>query len=179
MIYVCKITDISQTTCILRSIHAHFLQLLRDGALRGRTCRRHGLTLNIFFPLLWFFLSPSLPRGAPRWFEASEKIRPHSIVLLRFPFCSSGNIWVLWPASVIYLSLYLSTMKTFQLWNPFMKHFLLLFFPLERVDVRGAPLVLTDCQATSLTTQSAPRAHRLTERDSIFMMLFDDRIVSL
>lgn len=58
MMTVCKITDKSQTTFILRSIHVHFLQLLRDDALWGRqTCRRHNLTSNIFPPLFLFFAS--------------------------------------------------------------------------------------------------------------------------
>lgn len=48
MKYACRITAISHTTRILRSIRAHFLKLLRDVASRGRTCRRHRLTLNIF-----------------------------------------------------------------------------------------------------------------------------------
>lgn len=126
MIYACKITDISQTTCILRSVHAHFLQLLRDGALRGRTCRR--LTLNIFFfPALLFFGS-SFPRGAQRWSKASQEIRPHSVVHLLIPVWRSGNISVLFlPASVMHLSLRLSTLKTFQLCDPLRKHSLLLF----------------------------------------------------
>lgn len=82
------------------------------------------------------------------------EIRPHSIVLLRFHVWCSGNISVFLPASVIYFSLYLSTLKTFKLWNPFMKHILPLLFPLERVDVCGAPLV---CSGSGNFTDDAKR----------------------
>lgn len=169
MIHICRITDISQTTCILRSIPAHFLQLLRDGALRGRTCRRHGLTLNIFFfpsLLLRFFLSPSVPRGAQRWSEASQEIRPHSIVHLRLALASTQHFGVFSvPASVmqpISRSPRLSTLKTCQLWNEAFSSSLV--FPLWSawMLVARRSLVCSADQATSLMTQSAPRAHRPT-----------------
>lgn len=79
------------------------------------------------FPLLWLLFSVSLRHGAQRWFEASQEIPPHSSVFLRFAVWSSGNISVFLPSSAIYLCLYLSTFKTFRLWNPFL-HFLPRFF---------------------------------------------------
>lgn len=87
MKHVCKITHKSQTTCILRSIHAHFLQLLRDGALRACTCRRHGPNFEHFSPSSWVPLVPvDPPWSAERVLKARKEIRPHiSVAHRRFP----------------------------------------------------------------------------------------------
>lgn len=161
MIYVCRITDISQATCILRSIHAHFLQLLRDGALRGRTCRRRGPTLNIFLaPLLWFAGSPSLQSLTA---DPSSQRRPYAAsrfgVQATFPVFSS--------ASVVCLSL-LSTQDISAVQSAREACPLSCSPPLERLDVlwRTAPSSAADL-ATSLSTQSAPRAHRPTPAQQI------------
>lgn len=106
MIYVCTITAISQTTCILRSIHARVVQLVRDGAWRGRTCGRHGQTLSILPPLwlsssLALSLSLSPSPGAHGRFETSQEIRPHSIVLFGFQGWCSGNIPSFPPSALV------------------------------------------------------------------------------
>lgn len=116
--------------------------------------------------LLRFFLSPSVPRGAQRWSEASQEIRPHSIVHLRLALASTQHFGVFSvPASVmqpISRSPCLSTLKTCQLWNEAFSSSLV--FPLWSawMLVARRSLVCSADQATSLTTQSAPRAHRPT-----------------
>lgn len=80
MIYAWKITDRSQTTCILRSIHARLLQLLRDITSRG-----HGPTLSIVpsSPLLVLLIPVWSSQGAEMvW---SLEIRPHRNCPLRLP----------------------------------------------------------------------------------------------
>lgn len=177
MIYACKITDISQTTCILRSVHAHFLQLLRDGALRGRTCRR--LTLNIFF----FLHSSSSALLFPVERRDGLKHRRRSVLTASSTFSSRFGAqetfqYCFYPRlSCIYLCV-----------CPPWRHFSCVirsgsilfssFFSfLERVYVlwRTSRSSAAD-QTTSLTTQSAPRAHRPTVRGNIFMMMYHDRI---
>lgn len=91
-----------------------FLQLLRDGALLARTCRRHGQTLNIFphssLSLSWFLWSASCPsrsfRDALKLFAGeihSSQHRPPSLCNLAF----RQHFKVFLPGS-IYLCLYLS-----------------------------------------------------------------------
>lgn len=133
MIHICRITDISQTTCILRSIPAHFLQLLRDGALRGRTCRRHGLTLNIS-PRLFSFGSSYL-RLSPVERRDGLKPRRRPVLTASSTFAS---LWRSRSISVFFLCPRLSCspsldLRVYPRWRHFnceMKHFLLLlFFP--------------------------------------------------
>lgn len=125
MKYVCKITDKSQTTCILRSIAAHFLPLFRGASFRGRTCRQHGQTLGIFFPSLWVvvilvFPPRSAEMGLCLWCLDLERLRPHSVVLLRSPFWYFGNISV----SAVYLLIFLSCLRRCQLLDPWTVHVL-------------------------------------------------------
>lgn len=164
MINVCKITDISRTNCILRSVPSHFLQLLRDNALWGRTCGRHSPTLNILFhPPLFFGLNfPVSPpwsaemvrslAGDPSLQHPPPSPRPvdhETYSLLLQPICR----YVL-----------LSSLEKSQLRKR--KHLprIVYRFSLER-DARGASLVGVQwVWQLSLTTQSSHRPHRLAER---------------
>lgn len=135
MIHICRITDISQTTCILRSIPAHFLQLLRDGALRGRTCRRHGLTLNIFFSSPLFFFGSSYFRLSPVERRDGLKPRRRSVLTASSTFAShwrprSISVFCLCPRLSCSPSLDLRVCPRWRHVSCEMKHFRpLLFFP--------------------------------------------------
>lgn len=180
MIHICRITDISQTTCILRSIPAHFLQLLRDGALRGRTCGRHGLTLNIFF----FPLSSSsvlLISVCPPWSaemvwslagDPSSQHRPPSPrfgvhAAFRCFFCAR----VCHAAHLsISVSIHAEDMSAVK-WSIFVFSS---FSPLERVDARGAPLARLQRGSGNFTddakrTKSAQTNSREHVRDILCM----------
>lgn len=108
MIYVCRITDISQTTCILRSIHARVLQLLRDGASEGRTSRTHGQTLSIF-PPLWFsfsLVSLTLSRSAEMvWSLAGDPPSQHRPLWLP-GLVLRQHFAVFFPHALVILSIY-------------------------------------------------------------------------
>lgn len=169
MIHICRITDISQTTCILRSIPAHFLQLLRDGALRGRTCRRHGLTLNISPPVS----SPSvlLISVCPPWSaemvwslagDPSSQHRPPSprcgvhAAFRCFFFarvCHAAHLSI----SVSIHAEDISAVK----WSIF---FFSCFSPLERVDARGAPLALLQRGSGNFTDDAKRTQSAQTDR---------------
>lgn len=155
MIYVCRITDISHTTCILRSVHARVLQLLRD----GRTCGRHGQTLSIF-PLLWFSLSlASLPLA-----ERRDALKPRR----RSALTASSSLTSRFGARatsrrVSLLSRLLIGQVTIsaQKWS-FDERFVTQLFLLPFLWIRWMFVThrwSAADQATLLTTQSAQRAH--------------------
>lgn len=73
MINVCKITTISQTVCILPSVPAHFLQLLRDGA-GGSLLRTTRPNFKHFLPTLHTCLLLSVPVSPP-WSEEVARSR--------------------------------------------------------------------------------------------------------
>lgn len=86
MINVCKITTISQTVCILPSVPAHLLQLLRDGA-GGSLLKTTGPNFKHFLPtpphLSRSSVSPCLLCGAKRWLGAVREIALHRLLHLR------------------------------------------------------------------------------------------------
>lgn len=104
MKHVCKITHKSQSTCILRSIHANFLQLLRNGALRACICRRHGPNFEHFSPSSSVPLVPVVPPWSAERVLKARKISPHiSVAHRRFPFAFQATFRAFARVPRIYL----------------------------------------------------------------------------
>lgn len=73
MINVCKITTISQTVCIIPSVPAHLLQLLRDGT-GGSLLKTTRPNFKHFLPTLRTCLLLSIPVSPP-WSEEMARSR--------------------------------------------------------------------------------------------------------
>lgn len=171
MIHICRITDISQTTCILRSIPAHFLQLLRDGALRGRTCRRHGLTLNIFSPLSSssvLLISVCPPWSAEMvWSLAGDPSSQHRPPSPRFGVHAAFRFFFARVCHAAHLSIIVSIHAEDISAVKWIIFFFSCFSPLERVDARGALLArlqrgsgnFTDDAKRTQSAQTNSREH--------------------
>lgn len=172
MINVCKITTKSQTICILPSVPAHFLQLLRDGA-GGSLLKTTRPNFKHFLPTLHTCLVLSIPVSLP-WSEEMPRSRAGDRSSQTPPHSSRSGVRAAFSASAsLEEPIRRSSMTMTSLLRETETFFFIFIFSILRVLVRGArgaPLTRLRRNFERGRTRSATRSAQTnrTEEEDVF-----------